>query len=287
MSWSYPGWKGVVYAAHARTKDLSGLGLTAYARHPLLRTVEIDRTYYEPIGAEVFRGYAAQVPEDFRFVVKAHEDCTVKQFPGHARYGKKRGKPNPRFLDPAHAAEQVVAPAVAGLGDKLGAVLFQFPPQDVGRPEAFAARLRAFLGALPPGPTYGVELRNRDLLTPAYGAALIEGGAVHVHNVWGGMPLLLDQARRLPPATRRPLMVRWLFPKGDSYEQAGERYLPFDKLVDQDHASRAAVAALVTRALGHGVPALVTVDNKAEGCAPESIVRLSRELAARQPPPST
>jgi hypothetical protein len=36
------------------------------------------------------------------------------------------------------------------------------------------------------------------------------------------------------------------------------------------------------RALAHDVPAFVTVDNKAEGCAPESILRLARELAARR-----
>ncbi len=281
MSWAYPGWRGLVYAADAPTKSLSSQGLTAYARHPLFRTVEIDRTYYQPLSAESLAAYAAQVPDDFRFIVKVHDACVFSRFPTHARYGEKRGLANALFLDPAYAAEAVIAPTVAGLGDKLGVVLFQFPPQDAGAPDAFAARLGAFLARLPAGPTYAVELRNRELLTAAYGAALADAGAVHVHNVWSSMPAIGDQARRLPPATRRPLFVRWLFPRGDSHEEAGARYEPFSHLVDEDLDSRTAVAGLALRALIHDVPAFVTVDNKAEGCAPESLARLARAVTER------
>jgi uncharacterized protein YecE (DUF72 family) len=282
MSWNYPGWRGVVYAANAPQRSLSALGLTAYARHPLLRTVEIDRTYYEPLPADAFRAYAVQVPDDFRFIVKAHDACVLVRFPPHARYGARAGQPNPLFLDPEHAARAVVAPAIEGLGAKLGVVMFQFPPQDVGTGAGFASRLGAFLSALPKGPAYAVELRNADLVSAAYGEALAAAGAVHVHNVWSSMPSIAEQARRLPPATRRPLFVRWLFPRGDSYEAAGSRYEPFSRLVDEDRGSRAAVADLVTRALAHDVPAIVTVDNKAEGCAPESITRLARETVDRR-----
>jgi uncharacterized protein YecE (DUF72 family) len=282
MSWAYPGWRGLVYAADAPAKSLSALGLTAYAKHPLFRTVEIDRTYYEPLPAEALRAYAAQVPDDFRFIVKAHDACVLGRFPPHARYGAKGGEVNPLFLNAAHATDAVVGPTIEGLGGKLGAVLFQFPPQDAGAPEAFAARLGELVTRLPRGPVYAVELRNPELLTPAYGAALVAGGAVHVHNVWSKMPAIAEQARRLPPATRRPLVVRWLFPRGDSHEEAGARYEPFDRLVDEDVGSRSAVAELVARALAFDVPALVTVDNKAEGCAPESLARLARAIEKRR-----
>ena len=282
MSWNYPGWRRLVYAADAPLKALSPLGLTAYARHPLARAVEIDRTYYEPLAADQLRAYAEQVPDDFRFVVKAHDACVLARYPDHARHGMKRGGVNERFLDAAYAADAVVGPIVEGLGGKLGAVLFQFPPQDVGRGDGFAARLGDFLARLPKGPTYAVELRNAELVSAAYGDALAAAGAVHVHNVWSSMPLIADQARRLPPATRRPLVVRWLFPRGDSYEEAGARYEPFSRLVDEDIGSRSAIAELVTRALAHDVPAIVTVDNKAVGCAPESLARLARAIVARR-----
>ena len=37
MSWSFPGWRGLVYGRDVPEGALAGLGLTAYARHPLLR----------------------------------------------------------------------------------------------------------------------------------------------------------------------------------------------------------------------------------------------------------
>jgi len=281
MSWSYPGWAGSVYAGAAPARELARHGLPAYAAHPLLRTVEIDRSFYDPLTADAFRAYADQVTDDFRFVVKAHEDCTIERFPTHARYGQRRGQANPRFLDGAYAAEQVVPPIVEGLGTKLGAILWQCPPQDGGGAFAFARRLGQFLRRLPRGPTYAVELRTAALLGPAYGDALAEAGAVHCHNVWTAMPSPLQQARLLPAATRRPLVMRWLLRWGDPYESAQARFDPFDRLREEDVVNRREVAGLVTRAHQHGVPALVTVDNKAEGCAPQSVVQLARVIADR------
>jgi uncharacterized protein YecE (DUF72 family) len=278
MTWAYPGWKGIVYGQGASDKLLAAHGLTAYAKHPLLRIAEIDRTYYEPVASDVFRELAAQVPDHFRFFVKAHEDCTVLRFPSHARYGKKRGQDNPLFLDGAYATSAVVAPALNGLGDKLGAILFQFPPQDVGDPRAFARQLGRFLAQLPQGPTYAIELRNPELLTPDYAAMLAAMGAIHCHNAWTVMPAVLAQARRIPPAARRPLLVRWLLRRDDNFADARARYTPFDRIVCEDLETRRMIAALAAKAHAHGVAVFVLVDNKAEGCAPESIVRLARAI---------
>jgi uncharacterized protein YecE (DUF72 family) len=282
MSWSYPGWHGVVYGAKVQTSVLAERGLTAYSRRPLLRAVEIDRTYYEPLPATELRKFAEQVGDGFRFVVKAHDASVMRRFPMHARYGKKRGELNALFLDARYATEQVVGPIREGLGEKLGAVLFQFPPQDPGHPHGFAAKLREFLLGLPRGPVYAVELRNRELLTPRYANALADAGAVHCLNVWGDMPSVLAQARTVPPAARRPLVLRWLMRRGDDYRAAGERYLPFNRLVDEDVTNREEVARLIALADRHGVQVLALVDNKAEGCAPESIVRLARAVAAQR-----
>jgi uncharacterized protein YecE (DUF72 family) len=281
MSWAFSGWEGIVYAPGVAKKRLAAEGLGAYVQHPLLRAVEIDRSYYEPLPAAALAAYAAQAPDDFRFLVKAHEDCTVARFPPHPRYGAKRGQANPRFLDAAYAADQVVAPFVAGLGVKAGALIFQFAPQELEQPAAFPGRLHDFLRRLPRGPTYAVELRNAELLTPAYGQALAGAGAVHCHNVWAAMPPVLAQARQLPADVRRPLIVRWLLRHGDAYEDARDRYAPFDRIRDEDPHSRADVAALVARASQHGVPSFIAINNKAEGCSPESIVRLAAAIADR------
>ena len=71
-SWSFPGWEGIVYDRKATQRALARQGLQAYAHHPLLRCVGIDRTYYAPITAEDFAAYADVVPESFRFIVKAN-----------------------------------------------------------------------------------------------------------------------------------------------------------------------------------------------------------------------
>jgi uncharacterized protein YecE (DUF72 family) len=281
MSWNFPGWIGKVYDAAAPKTRLADRGLPAYASHPLHRAVELDRTYYEAPAADFFRGLAAEVPDDFQFLVKAHEECTVFRFPTHARYGKRRGELNGRFLDAAYATDAVVGPTMEGLGGKAGPLLFQFPPQLLEAPGAFAQRLHDFLRRLPRGPAYAVELRNAELFTPEYGAALLDAGALHCHNVWSAMPPLLRQARAIPPGARRPLLVRWLLRPGDNYEAAGERYQPFDRLREEDPESRSAIATLVAKAHAHGVPALITVNNTAEGCAPDGIARLAEELADR------
>jgi uncharacterized protein YecE (DUF72 family) len=243
----------------------------------LLRAAEIDRSYYEPLSAHAYQHYAEQVPSEFRFLVKAHEDCSVARYPLHARYGKKRGLDNPLFLD-ARYAEHVVRAIQEGLGDKLGGVLFQFPPQDVREPRRFAERLHAFLCQLPADIRYVIELRNDELLTPAYGAALADTGAVHCHNAWTAMPSVNEQARRLPKETRRPLVVRWLLRPQESFADARASYSPFDRLVAEDPVRREEIARLVARAHLHEVPVLLLVDNKAEGCAPLSLELLAAAI---------
>ena len=70
-SWTYPGWHGLVWDRTPSPRALGSHGLTAYARHPLLRAVGVSRTYYDTLTASVFRRYREQVPDDFRFLVKA------------------------------------------------------------------------------------------------------------------------------------------------------------------------------------------------------------------------
>lgn len=280
-TWSFPGWQDLVYDAKYSESKLAREGLAAYGRHPLLRCVGIDRTYYAPIEARELAGYAAQVPDGFRFVIKAHEACTVSRYPDRPRYGAVRGQVNPLFLDPAYAADAVVAPFVEGLGPKAGALLFQFSPQDLGVPERFADELRSFLCALPRGPVYAVEVRNREILTPAYADALAEARAVHCHNVHPRMPDVLAQARLA--GTDRPrtpiTLVRWLLGPGMTYEDAGRRYAPFSRIQAPDENARRALATLARNALAAGRPFVCTVNNNAEGCAPLSIEALARGIA--------
>jgi uncharacterized protein YecE (DUF72 family) len=283
-SWSFPGWSGIVYdpAANIDESALARHGLAAYAAHPLLRTVGVDRTYYAPLSASDFAHYAAQVPGDFRFVVKAWQDLvrpsTVEETAWHRGLAR-----NPHFLAGAVAEAAVIHPAREGLGEKLGVVLFQFPPlrrAESGSPAVFAERLAAFLAALPRGPAYAVELRSRELLSRALAHVLEIAGASPCFVVHPAMPPLARQVEICDPARYPFLLVRWTLHSGQSYESARLRYQPFDRLVDEDPAVRLTVAGLVREAAGAGRPAFVIANNKAEGSAPLTLVALARAIAS-------
>ncbi len=288
-SWSFPGWERIVYDQMASEKVLARHGLKAYAKHPLLTTVGIDRTYYAPISAAQFAEYAAAVGADFRFLVKAHEFCTTSRFPDQPRYGKRRGQENPYFLDARYAAETVVAPCVEGLKEKLGPLVFQFMPQDlkaVGGASKLVERLHTFLKALPAEVLYSVEIRNREVLCEPYREALADARASHCFTVHPRMPSVAAQGRLIYPDAEalrgcRGLVVRWMLGGNLEYETAREMYEPFDQLVAEDKKSREDIADLCARACEVAVPAFVVINNKAEGSAPLSVFRLAAEVAAR------
>ncbi|MDY7229400.1 DUF72 domain-containing protein [Hyalangium rubrum] len=280
-SWAFPGWTGLVYDREAAQSTLAREGLGAYGQHPVLRTVGIDRTFYAPVSSVTFAEYAAQVPEGFRFLVKAHEVCTLARFPHHERYGVHRGQPNDRFLQASYAADMVVAPFVEGLGDKAGPLVFQFPPQDTrgfGGPARFVERLHAFFAALPRGPLYAVEVRNEELLTEGFAQALAELGVCPVLSAWRHMPPVVHQAVRTRAMASRALVARWMLPPHLGYEEAYARYAPFRRLVDEDTVTREALAGICAAAAKRGVQTFVIINNKAEGSAPLSAVKLAESI---------
>jgi uncharacterized protein YecE (DUF72 family) len=296
-SWSFPGWRGIVYGDSFGEAQLARRGLAAYASHPVLRAVGIDRSFYQPLPEAQFARYAEQVPPTFRFLVKAPALVADAVLRGEG--GLPAGD-NPAFLDAAVATEQFVLPALRGLGERAGPLVFQLSPQPRSMTRGDAAhalidRLGAFLGALPAEvdgrrPVYAVEPRNAELLTPRFVRMLRNAGA----------RLCLGIHARMPPAARQgaalhamdaheasgedwklagPLVVRWSLHSGLRYDEARNRYAPFDRLIDPDLATRGALAHLIHVAIRSSQPAYVIVNNKAEGCAPLSCIELARAVA--------
>lgn len=271
-SWSFPGWDGLVYDRAADPKTLARHGLRAYGRHPLLRTVGVDRTYYEPLPRSAYEAYRHAVPPDFRFVVKATRTLVTPGEPG--------------LLDAARALDEVVGPAVDGLGPALGAVLFQFPPtppEALGGPRRFAESLYRFLRALPPGVPVAVEIRTPAWYTDDYRAALDHGGATHGWVVHPRMLSLADQRARGGPTADGPTVIRWMLAPGASYEAARDAWTPFDRLRAPDPENRRRVAELALEAAALGGPVYVVINNKAEGSSPASVEALARVLADGNP----
>lgn len=272
-SWSFPGWRGVVYRHEHSSTTLSRHGLEAYGQHPLLNAVGIDRTFYAPVEASVLEGYANQVPDGFSFLVKAPGELTMPTIKD------KRGtvSRNLAFLDPARALRDSVRPAVEGLGRKLGVILVQFPPLSVGAvggPLAFAERLDGFFAALPRA-RYAVEVRTPSLMTPRYFEVLRRHGVEHCCVVFPGMPPLADQFRRSGGTDRQALIVRWMLGHGLRYEEARQRFMPFDRLAAPDVPTREMLAEMIRSV---DAPKLVIVNNKAEGSSPLSLRALVQSI---------
>jgi uncharacterized protein YecE (DUF72 family) len=104
-----------------------------------LPTVEINATFYRMPKSSVLERWASQVPADFRFALKASRRITHIQ----------------RLKEPGDSVRYLFETAQV-LGDKLGSVLFQLPPnlkKDV-------PRLQAFFETLPPGANVALEFRH-------------------------------------------------------------------------------------------------------------------------------
>jgi uncharacterized protein YecE (DUF72 family) len=286
-SWFFPGWRGLVYDGVYPQVALSKQGLAAYAQIPLLRTVSLDRTFYAPITTVQYQRYALQVPDHFSFVVKAPAlvcDAVMRDEEG-------RGKvPNPHFLDAAIAAREFVVPCLEGLGAKAGPLVFQVSPLPRGLVEEAATlieRLAAFFAALPQElgkrrPLYALELRNAELLTPRLMKMLASAGVRYCVGLHDRMPEVERQEtalRALDGDTPGPLVVRWNLHRGFLYQAAKQRYEPFDRLVDEDPETRLVLARMAADAFKAGRKVWITANNKAEGSAPLSLVKLAEEIA--------
>jgi uncharacterized protein YecE (DUF72 family) len=276
-SWSFPGWAGIVYDRLYTETQLARYGLRAYAQHPLLRAVGIDRSYYAPLDAAAFGAYAAVVPADFRFLVKAERLLVLPDIED----GRGGSVANGRFLDPEYATEYVVRPVIDGLGDRAGPILFQFSPMHprrVGGVAAFAERLGEFLSALPAGPLYAVELRTPELFAKPYFDALAAVGAAHGYTVHGSMVPLERQLEMLPVAANPALVLRWMLHARHGYAEARTAYEPFNAIVDPDEPARLAIIKAALAARDEDRDAYVIVNNKAEGSSPLSVLALASLL---------
>ncbi|MCI3205577.1 MULTISPECIES: DUF72 domain-containing protein [Pandoraea] len=306
-SWSFPGWKGIVWDDDYSDTKLSRQGLTAYARHPVLRCVGIDRSFYKPMSIMEYQKYAEQVPKDFRFLVKAPSVVTDAVVRGDKGEGLSA---NPCFLDARIANEQFVAPCLTGLGPKAGVLVFQVSPLPVELLRdvpALIQRIEAFFAALPPlpegeiapdgtpspGPCYALEIRDGALLTPRLMRALGQLGVRYCIGLHARMPHVERQAAALAlldEMNAGPLVVRWNLNSAHKYEQAKAKYAPFDKIVDPDPTTRDVLAALATHYALAGQPVYVIVNNKAEGSSPLSCQALAErifEMSQAAPPSET
>jgi uncharacterized protein YecE (DUF72 family) len=202
-SWKYPGWRGMLYD-ESRYLYRGKFAESRFEKHCLaeyagvFKTVCVDAAYYKFPDARLLEGLVAQVPPDFQFALKVTDDITIKRFANLPRFGFRAGKPNEHFLDSEMFAQAFLRPCEP-FRRQIGLLMFEFSrfyPADYEHGRDFVAGLDRFLGALPAGWAYAVEMRNRHWLQPDYFNCLARHGVAHVFNSWEAMPSVSEQMEK-------------------------------------------------------------------------------------------
>jgi uncharacterized protein YecE (DUF72 family) len=119
--WSYPEWRGSFYPPKFRTEKM----LAYYAER--FGTVEVNNSFYRIPTETVLSGWAEQVPDHFRFVIKASRRIT------HIH----------RLSDDDESLAYFLR-VINSLGARLGPTLFQLPPTlpiDLAKLDSFLQQL--------------------------------------------------------------------------------------------------------------------------------------------------
>ncbi len=280
-SWKYEGWFGRLYTP-ARYEYRGKVAKTRFERDCLaeyaevFKTVCVDAAYYDFPRREYLQKLADAVPEDFRFGLKVTDTVTIKKFPKLTRFGVRAGQPNAHFLDAGLFASAFLKPCEA-IRSKIGVLLFEFSrfwPGDYELGRDFVADLDGFLGQLPQGWPYAIEMRNPHWLRGEYLECLARHGVAHVFNSWEAMPSVGEQMA-LPGSRTNPRLVaaRFLLKPGRKYEEAVKTFQPYDRVREPNPEARAAGQALVAEGQGAGPErqTFIYVNNRLEGNALETI----------------
>jgi uncharacterized protein YecE (DUF72 family) len=284
-SWKYEGWLGLIYSPERYLRYFKSgpprllkdrfqrTCLAEYAQN--FKTVCLDAGFYQFPTAKLLDGYFSQVPSDFRMSLKVTEDITVKKFPNLPRYGKRAGQINERFLDVGLFVANFLTP-LEPYKAQIGTLFFEFSQFHAGdweRGREFVAYLDDFLGRLPKGWDYSVEVRNENLLHPRYFEVLRQNGVAHALNSWSRMPPVGEQMRMIGSETADFCAARFLLRPGRNYEQAVKAFTPYTEIKEPNPEARIALTKLLGRAtFSRARRRYIYVNNRLEGCAPWTIV---------------
>jgi uncharacterized protein YecE (DUF72 family) len=132
--WRYAGWRGKFYPAGLVHRAELGFAAERFD------SIELNGSFYSLQRPESYRSWYAEVPPDFRFSVKGSRYIT------HMLKLRNVGTALANFF----------ASGVLALEDKLGPILWQFPPQ-----LAFDGRFEEFLEQLPHDTAQATALARR------------------------------------------------------------------------------------------------------------------------------
>lgn len=243
QGWSYPAWAGPFYPAGT---PASGY-LEVYTR--AFTTVEVDSSFYAVPPASHFLGWAERAPAGFRFSLKLPAELT------HER----------RLRDGVEVLTTFCRRAEL-LGDRLGVILVQLPPDFTPRERS---ALRAFLGRLPRHLRFAVEFRHPGWLDDATLELLNERGIAHAvsDGPW------IERERTLEAALRPTTDVAYFRWMGDRPHLNGYAHTQVDRTPEITRW-----AEVLSDVGGHVSEIYGYFNNHYEGHSPASARRLLKRL---------
>lgn len=242
QGFSFKDWVGTFYPEGTKQSTY----LEEYAsRFPI---VEIDSTFYGTPRATTVAGWQRRSPPGFQFAAK---------FPKLITHEKK--------LDRALGDAEAFIGVMQALGDKLAVLTLQFAYDFT--PEYFD-RLEGFLGTLPSGVRYAVEIRNRDWVNPGFGEMLSDRGVALVLQDLHYMP-------KLDWITTDFTVIRWLGRRKD-IEQ-------FDRIQIDRSQELNQWADRVRGFQKDGIEVYGFFNNHFAGHSPESVRQFARLLEVELP----
>jgi uncharacterized protein YecE (DUF72 family) len=169
--WTFAPWRGVFYPE----KLPKARELEYAAQH--LTSIEINGTFYRTQTPATFRKWASEVPDGFVFSVKAPRYTT------HRR----------ELAEASDSVQHFLKSGVTELGDRLGPLLWQFPPTKKFEEADFAAFL-ALLPATLEGHTlrHVVEVRHKSFVDEAFVSLLRNAEIAVVFSEHETYPAIAD-----------------------------------------------------------------------------------------------
>ena len=187
-SFTAAGWSGSFYPKELKPADY----LPFYSEH--FNTVEIDSTFYACPSPSTVKGWAQKTPDDFIFSVKVPQTITHEKV----------------LVDCDGELEEFLQ-TMSILGEKLGAVVLQFPYFDSElTPAQFLSRLDTFLKKVPSGFKFAVEIRNKQWMNDRLAGLLREHKVALVLPDRKWMPMPNELAVTFDPITTSWTYIRWL-----------------------------------------------------------------------------
>ena len=271
-SWKYEGWLGQLYTPErysyrgkvAKSRFEAGC-LEEYAE--VFKTVCVDAGFYRFPDDRYIEKLAGQVPDGFKLSFKVTDEITLKNFPNQPRHGSRAGKVNENFLNADLFTKAFLGPLSAHK-EKIGVLMFEFGhlyKRDFEQGRDFVSALDGFMGQLPGGWQYGVEIRNKEFLRAEYFDVLRRHGVTHVFNSWSGMPAVEEQMAIDESFTADFFSSRFLLRPGRKYEEAVKCFSPYESVQDAYPEGRKAIETLATKKPLK--PSYIFVNNRLEGSA--------------------